>query len=265
MVRMRGLQLPVCLGVAFASVGCDATGPVPDFDETPTIALLITPEPPPPGPAFPSDTGLYAALVVTGTPVRSPYLHADRFEMRRASDGARFAWRAVDPPSDAIGVFPQTRGNYFLPRRVNDAGLGSDSIAPGGVYDLVVEAGLHRIVGRTRVPGTIEFVRGPTDGDSIVRWRRVPGAAAYDIRGQFFGLGVAAIEDTAFVIRRVPEPGQPSGREFARIFALDSNFAAFRSDLRASGAGISGGWGVFGSFTWADTELLPPTAASAPR
>jgi hypothetical protein len=239
---------------------------MPPFDETPTIAVLITRGPPPPTfGSSPADSGLYGHLLVTGTPVQSPYLRADRFEMRRLSDRARFAWRAVDPPRDALPtVGPDEIGNYFLPRRSSAAGLGSDSIADGEHYELVAETGPHHITGRTRVPGKVEFVREPTDGDSIVRWRRTPGAAAYLVN--LFPL-LKPVDDTLIVIYRSPPlPGQPPLPPVTvRVFALDSNYAAFAGDLRLERAGVTGAWGVFGSFSWGDAELPPRAATVAPR
>jgi len=267
-VRRALRTLVFHLGAALACVGCDAAGPMPPFDEAPTIAVLITPGPPPPAFGFgsaPADSGLFGHLLVTGTPVRSPYLRADRFEMRRLSDGARFAWRAIDPPREAVPTAgPDQVGNYFLPRSANAAGLGSDSIAEGEQYELVAEAGQHRIVGRTRVPAKVEFVREPTDGDSIVRWRRTAGAAAYLIN--LFPL-LKPIDDTLIVIRLPPPvPGAPPRPSILiRVFALDSNYAAFAADVRAERAGVTGAWGVFGSFSWADTELAPRTASVARR
>jgi hypothetical protein len=266
MVRALRRHAAVLLSAALGGSGCDATGPVPDFDETPTVALLITPAPPLPLHAETRlDSGLFATLVTTGTPIRSPYLRADHFEMRRLSDGARFAWRAIDPPGDAIPAMgPRSMGNYFLPRSGSTGFLGSDSIAEGGVYELVAQAGRHQIIGRTRVPGKIEFVREPADGDSIVRWRSAVGAALYLFGGDLF-YGARRIADTAIVVsRRPPRPGEPSFPEVIQVFAVDSNYAAFRSDLRASQAGISGGWGVFGSYTSAELELPPRAASTTP-
>jgi hypothetical protein len=236
---------------------------MPDFDETPSVAVLITPELPPLSPfplgaPPPPDSGLYATLVTTGTPVESPYLRAERFEMRRVSDGARFAWRPFPTERDVVGFFPEGLGNYFLPPSPNAQGLGSDSIAAGAAYELIVESGAYRITGRTLIPGRVEFTRATTDGDSIVRWHRTAGAAAYVFSGEFSG-ELWLIADTAAVLRRrTAFPGEPTRREFLRVFALDSNRAAMRSDFRVSRAGISGGWGFFGSFTWADVELAPP-------
>jgi hypothetical protein len=246
-------------------VGCDAAGPDPEFDETPSLALLITRGPPPSVSGFPADSGLFATLVITGTPIYSPYLRAERFEMRRLSDGARFAWRPIDLPTDAVpAAGPRARGNYFLPRNGGGAELGSDAIAEGESYELVVEAGPDRIVGRTRVPGQFEFVREATDGDSIVRWRRAPGAAAYMFH---IFTDFRPTEDTFAIVRRpVPFPGEPPIPAIKiRVFALDSNYAAFASDRRVARSGISGGWGVFGSFSWGDTELPARSASVAPR
>jgi hypothetical protein len=242
---------------------CDATSPLPDFDETPTVALLITTGPVSRFIGSAADSGLRATIVTTGTPVWSPYLRADRFEMRRLSDGARFAWRYVEPPENGVGVvLPPISGNYFLPRRADPTGLGSDSITPGTVYELLAEAGSDRVEGRTRVPAAVEFVRAPTDGDSIVRWRHSAGAATYRFEFSGFVEEARLIDDTVLVVRGASlSPAAPP--TVIRVFALDSNYAAFRSDFRAGRAGISGGWGVFGSFTWADTELPRPTAAAA--
>lgn len=254
------------LGVALVIAGCDAAGPMPEFDQTPTLALLITPVPQLRfGTSSQSDSGLFAMLVTTGTPVQSPYLHADRFEMRRAGDGALFGWRSVDTPTEAVDAFGfSALGNYFLPRGESIAGLGSDSIVEGGVYELVIQAGQHQIVGRTRVPGRVEFVREPTDGDTIVRWRRTPGAARYAFEGGFISL--RPIEDTMIVVRPYPAiPGLPEEGLPIRVIALDSNYARFRSEDRGGRAGITGAWGVFGSYSWAEVTLPPATASIAPR
>jgi hypothetical protein len=266
-VSVRATRRALSLVAMVVATACEAAAPVPDFDETPTLALLITPHPEPPCCDQQADTGLYAALVTTGSPLRTPYVHADRFEMRRLSDGARFAWRPVDPPVEVIGATGAfgSSGNYFLPQQSDASGLGTDSIAPGEVYEIVVEVGAYRVMGRTRVPGPVEFVREPTDGDTIVRWRRVPGAATYTIGGQFFLTDLFQTTDTTFVFHRSGPPGEQQPPITVRIFALDSNYAAFTGDVRASRAGVTEGWGVFGSYTWAETQVPPPSAASAPR
>jgi hypothetical protein len=268
MVRADHRKGLLLLWAGLTGGGCDAAGPMPPFDETPSIAVLITPGPPPPSFGFGSpqaDSGLYGHLLVTGTPVRSPYLRAERFEMRRLSDGALFAWRAVDPPRDALPTLgPDETGNYFLPRAGSAAGLGSESITEGEQYELVAEAGQHHITGRTRVPGKVEFVRTATDGDTIIRWRRTPGAAAYLIN--LFPILMKAADDTLIVFHRSPPPpGAPPPEPLVfRVFALDSSYAAFAGDVRVDRAGVTGAWGVFGSFSWADTVLSWPTARIPP-
>jgi hypothetical protein len=266
MVRISRWLQTSSLGAALIAGGCDAAGPMPQFDQTPTIALLITPDPPPgfAGTAG-SDSGLFALLVTTATPVQAPYLRADRFEMTRATDGARFGWRSVDTPTQAVDAFGYSAlGNYFLPRSESSAGLGSDSILEGGVYELVIHAGEHQIVGRTRVPGRVEFVREATDGDTIVRWRRTPGAARYALAGGFTTL--RPIEDTMIVVRPPPPfPGFPERGVPITVIALDSNYALFRSEDHVGGAGITGAWGVFGSYTWSEITMPPATASAPPR
>jgi hypothetical protein len=264
MVMTRAWALSAFAGAALVGLACRAAEPFPQFDETPAVTLIITPEIPPrplpPGAPAGPDSGLFATLITTGTPVRSPYLRADRFEMRRVSDGARFAWRPFPTQDDFVGYAPRERGNYFLPRTTSAAGLGWDSIAPGTVYELAIDAGVFRLVGRTRMPDRVEFVSEPTDGDSIVRWRSAPGAAVYGVSGDTYIL--RRIADTAVVIfRSTPLPEQTPN--IISVVAADSNFAAFGRDFRVSNAGVSGGWGVFGSYTLAEKEL-PPRAGSPP-
>ena len=245
------------------SVACDATVAIPDFDETPTIALTIVARATAPlYVGAPGDSGLFATLVTTGTPVHSPYLRAERFEMTRVSDGARFAWRAVDTETDGVGIGGAATGNYFLPRSGGTAGLGSDSIVEGELYELVVEAGPHRIIGRTRVPGKIEFVREAADDDTIVRWRRTPGAAQYLVAAEYIA-SISQLEDTMLVVRwPEPFPDDPLPRRIV-VIALDTNQAAFR-DTRVERAGITGGWGVFGSLTAGQIAFPPRTAGASP-
>jgi hypothetical protein len=268
MVTSRGWRVSARAGVALVGLACQAAEPLPQFDETPAVSLLLTPEIPgrqlPPGAPPPGDSGLFATLVTTGTPVRSPYLQADRFEMRRVSDGARYAWRPFPTQEDVVGFGPRELGNYFLPRVTTAAGLGWDSLAAGAVYELVIDVGAFRLAGRTRVPGRVEFVREPADGDSVVRWRSAVGTALYLFGGDLF-YGARRIADTAIIVsRRPPHPGEPSFPEVIEVFAIDSNYAAFRGDLRASQAGISGGWGIFGSYTSAELELPPRVASTTP-
>jgi hypothetical protein len=262
----RGWRLSVYASAALVTVGCHAAEPLPQFDETPAVTLVTTPEiptrPRPPGAPARPDSGLFATLVTTGTPVRSPYLRAERFEMRRVSDGARFAWRPFPTQEDFVGYAPRELGNYFLPRTTSAAGLGWDSIVPGTVYELAIDAEAFRLVGRTRMPGRVELVRAPTDGDSVVRWRSAPGAAVYGVGGGDI-YAVRRIADTAAVILRGP-PFLGESPNIVSVFAYDSNYAAFRGDVRTSQAGISGGWGVFGSYTSAERELPPRAASTAP-
>jgi hypothetical protein len=265
MVMSRGWRVSAGAGAALVGLACQASEPLPRFDETPAVSLLITPEIAggqlPPGAPPRPDSGLFATLVTTGIPVRSPYLQADRFEMRRVSDGARYAWRPFPTQRDFVAYAPQELGNYFLPRATSGVGLGSDSIAPGTVYELAIDAGAFRLVGRTRVPGRVEFVREPTDGDSVVRWRTAVGAAVYGVGGDIYA--VRRIADTAVVILRGP-PLLGQTPNIVSVFAYDSNYAAFGGDLRASQAGMSGGWGVFGSYTSAELELPPRAASTTP-
>lgn len=260
----RSWRVSAGASAALVGLACQAAEPLPQFDETPAVTLIITPEilarPLPPGAPPGPDSGLFATLITTGTPVRSPYLRADRFEMRRVSDGARFAWRPFPTQRDFVGYAPQEFGNYFLPRATSGTGLGSDSIAPGTVYELAIDVGAFRLAARTRVPGRVEFVREPTDGDSVVRWRSAPGAAVYGVSSNTYVL--RRIADTAVIILRGPLPGQTPN--IVSVFAYDSNYAAFSGDVRASQAGISGGWGVFGSYTWGEVELPARAASTTP-
>lgn len=240
--------------VTMMVLACRATEPVPPFVHDPTFILLMTDRP-----LDRDDSSMYATLARTGLPFRSSYLSADRFEMLRAADGARFAWEE-QPRSGFIGADPgraRDVANYRLPWTSSPSGLGAEAIAPGERYIIHIEAGDDDIDAATRVPDPVVPIRLASDGDSVVRWHRVTGAAGYLVAlpgGSFTARG-PTLQDTVLHLPP-PTPFTPRPSELL-IVAVDSTYAHFLDAPGAASAGISGALGVFGSFTWALVDLSP--------
>ena len=76
----------------------------------------------------------HALLVTAGSPSELPlYRSAQRFEMRRASDGAPFDWRAhtrLYPEAGRIDFVELNSGNYYLPEKSSGNGLAYEDLEP---------------------------------------------------------------------------------------------------------------------------------------
>lgn len=194
--------------------------------------------------------GQHALLLTSGSPAQpAHYRLAERFEMRRASDGAAFAWR-VRPLTGDVGSFPAVsldHPNLALPAAAPPA-LGADDVAPGETYELRVETGGRVIRGRVAVPARFAATVTERDGRRLAVWPRVPGAAGYRITPGDGPLRIQA--DTTFAI---PDD-LPVGSEL-RIDALDPGLYTFLTDDRTGRAGIDAGYGVFGAVTSATLRL----------
>jgi hypothetical protein len=186
--------------------------------------------------------GQHALLLTTGPATGSPrYRTADRFEMRRASDGAGFAWRQEKVPNEEPGSFPGVSldyWNFHLPA-AGGAQLGAAAVAPGESFELLIETGGEVIRGRVTVPD--EFTASAV-------WPRVTGAAGYRI--ELSNGDVVVQPDTSYVI-----PADLLGGGTLDIEALDPNLFEYVADDRTARAGIDRGYGVFGAMTAARLEL----------
>ena len=242
---------------------------LPESDEIVISVVLV------PNAASPANQDLRAFLIRAGTPIRSPYLVADRFEMRRLSDGALFDWRPVAPefdlpPADSTAVggsfIIPLNGNYLLPRVGLAGRLGRQDLAAGETYTLVVEVQGRNIIGQVTIPGVPTLVRTPdlANGDSVV-WRRVDGAEGYSVTTPDFYPLFGFTKDTVFQFDSRIQAGQARTGTVVRayepqLFAYVQNFRFTNS--RVGRAGIVGGLGVFGAY---NSDSLPPRGQATPQ
>lgn len=199
------------------------------------------------------------ALLLTTGPVLepSPYRTAERFDMRRVSDGARFDWREyadlIAEPGTSSSVH-LLEANYHLPDASGPYGLGADSIRPGETYTIEIETEGVTLRGEATVPEDFTVSVVVRDGRRVAEWPRVKGAAGY-----FVGAGTEFAEpqtDTFYVIRDDIRAG-----EKVRVTALDANLFRYSSDDELDRAGIDAGFGVFGAVSSA-TATVPVRVVS---
>jgi hypothetical protein len=195
--------------------------------------------------------GQYAFLLTAGSVLEPTYRAAERFEMRRRSDGALFAWRHTGKsgtaPADYAGL-GMIHANYYLPDATSPEGLGAAAIVPGETYDLRIETAGRVLQGTVTTPArfTISVEQGSRER---VAWPRVPGAVGYSVEAE--GLTSPAIQtDTSFSI-----PAGPGGPVTVVVHALDPHLYAFQSDERLGRAGIDDGYGLYGAITTSRTTL----------
>lgn len=247
MVTRRGRWAALLLA-GMAAGGCEGSEIVVPTSEEPFLYLVLnertvdrsTPA---------GRVGQHALLLTTGAATESPrYRTAERFDMRRASDGAGFAWRKENVPNGDPGSLPGVSleyWNFHLPR---DARLGADALAPGESYELLVESGGEVIRGRVTVPEEFTASTFERDGRRIAVWPRVAGAAGYRIEAA--DGRVVVQRDTSYVI---PDEAIEGGT--LDIEALDPNLFTYVADNRTARAGIDRGYGVFGAMTAARIEF----------
>lgn len=192
-----------------------------------------------------------APLLTVASPLEPmPYRTAQRFEMRRASDGRRFDWRAyaglVENPGteESIDV---GYGNYHRPDSATAAGLGAADLRPGETYALETETEGVVIRGAATIPAEFAATVEVRDGRRIVTWPRVPGAGGYLVGACPYPLEPQ--RDAVYAVPRDAAAGPPF------ITAVDANLYRFRTDEDAGRAGIDAGYGVFGAISVASVEL----------
>lgn len=250
MVRRIGRRtaLAALLLAGMGLSGCDGSEIVVPTSEEPFLYLVLN------GRTVDRSTpagrvGQHALLLTTGAATESPrYRTAELFEMRRASDGAGFAWRKEKVPNEDPGSFPGVSlafWNFHLP---GDAGLGADALAPGESYELLIESGGEVIRGRVTIPAEFTASSFERDGRRIAVWPRVAGAAGYRIEAS--DGKVVVQRDTSYVI-----PDEVLGAGALEIEALDLNLFTYVADNRTARAGIDRGYGVFGAMTAARIEF----------
>ncbi len=194
-------------------------------------------------------SGQQALLLTSGSPLEPPhYRTAERFEMRRASDGARFDWRThrglIDEPGTLSG-FQMLYANYYLPQTASADGLGKEDLQPGETYELFIQTEGVVIRGTVTIPEAFSATVLNLDGQRTVVWPRVRGAAGYSV-----SLSTGQIElqtDTVFAL--------PADANSIVIRALDPHLYRYTVDDRVGRAGIDNGFGVFGAMSLAQLQI----------
>lgn len=196
--------------------------------------------------------GQHALLLTPGPATESPrYRLAERFEMRRVSDGAGFAWRKERVPHEEVGSYPGValeRWNFHLPDTTSGPRLGAEALEPGETYELWIETRGEVIHGRVTIPGEFTASTIERNGRRVAVWPQVPGAAGYRI--ELSNGDVLVQPDTSYVI---PEEVLSGGA--IDIEALDPNLFLYMAEDRTARAGIDTGYGVFGAITVARLEF----------
>lgn len=250
----RTRMLPLLLAVS-ALLACTGDPALPVSDE-PLLYLVLNQRT---TAALPP--GQYAFLLTTGSVLEPRYRTAERFEMRRRSDGALFAWRHTGKsgaaPADYAGL-GMIHANYHLPDATGPEGLGASAIMPGETYDLRIETDGQLLQGTVTTPAAFTISVEP-GSRARVAWPRVPGAAGYSVEAE--GLTAPDIQtDTFFMI-----PAGAGGPVTVVVHALDPHLFAFQSDERLGRAGIDEGYGLYGAMTTSRTTLDENAPASHGR
>lgn len=174
---------------------------------------------------------------------------AERFEMRRLSDGARFDWREerdVQLGFD-IAAPPLRTANWLLADSATGAGLGRPSLEPGQTYELVVETGGEVIRGRATIPDTFSVSVVERGGGQLAVWPTVDGAAAYSVDAVGAGGPFHTLQtDTTFLLA--------DSATALSVIAVGPATHRFMTDEEVRRAGVVGGLGVFGAILEARWE-----------
>jgi hypothetical protein len=220
---------------------------VPETDE---VAVSVVLSVPPAGEELP----LHALLIVANSPIRSTYLRADRFEMRRTRDGALFDWQHV-PRNDMLPRAPTPQdGNYRLPNGTSGR-LGRRDLTANEQYSLEIETRGRTIRGTARIPGPVALaIRPMSGGREELVWRPVTGAAGYFYDTDEFYVVREFTRDT--VVALAPHDHRTGTRPL-RVTAYDPQLYEYLTDSRVGQAGIRGALGVFGASASATIRRAP--------
>ncbi|MDP9347857.1 MAG: hypothetical protein M3P24_01725 [Gemmatimonadota bacterium] len=195
--------------------------------------------------------GQFAFLLTSGSPAEPPRFRcAERFRMRRASDGAEFGWRGIQC-SGETGGYPGVSfndANYFLPDTATAQGLGAQSLRPGEAYEIQIETGGRVLRGRAGIPAPFTVSLGERDGRRVLAWPKVAGAAGYQIKLPDDEL--VTQPDTSYTL-----PSEASRGSRIEVRALDANLWEYANNARVARAGIDTGYGLFGAITTARLTL----------
>jgi hypothetical protein len=245
-VRCRVTAASALLLLAIA--GCEAAGNVIVPSDEPFLYVALTPSTE--VRRFP---GIYGVLATTGTPISAPYRAAQRFDLLRASDGARFGWEH----RGQTGTFGEYSGgmlwdgNYFLGDTVEAGYLSAQDIRAGEEYDILVETDGVTVRGSATVPAAFALAFEVRNGARTLFWPPVPGAGGYVV--EIHGVDVPHHQTATSLV--LPDRAPEAFR--ATVHALDPSLYRYIADESARRAGIDRGYGVFGAYTSARLSVVP--------
>ena len=202
-----------------------------------------------------SDTALYAFVLEAGTPINSPYVTADRFEMRRVSDGALLDWRPNTPAKSYVRLTRELLtedGNYVLPLHGAAGRLGRIDLMPGDQYELFVDVGAVAIRGTASVPAVPQAAFETNGALPVLSWKPVPGVGGYSVTTQDFLPIFAFTRDTVFHFDGPIENISGFG---TIVRAYEPQLFSYLADPHVGRVGITGALGVFGAYS---SFRLPP-------
>jgi hypothetical protein len=256
---------PTIAVIVLVSTFCQAESGLVPTSQLPYIYVLLSSEPL--AVAVPSsDSSLVAFLLTAGSPTKSPFRHASRFELRAASANKPFKWveRAQTAPTESVGYrgVPADSANYFLPNDSIADGLGRKQLHELLTYTLVIESDGVAVTGTTTIPAKPLPRLFVLNEKIVVNWARAPGALSYYVESDTEDAPGFISTDTSYALRYSRQPSTiPTNPEF-RIIALDANATHFFIDGTTPRSGIDNGFGLYGSATSARLAL-PKTANDA--
>lgn len=247
-LRSRALSWALALGLL---AGCAGDSIVPPSGDEPFVYIILgqrTVNHRALGPKY----GQHGYLLRSGSPAEPAiFLEADRFDMLRARDRARFGWRSFGFKGEATGTWAVSYddANYNLPDTATMAGLGAEDIQPGERYELEIEVGGALILGSVVVPDSFTVTVTELNGRTVATWPDVAGAAGYQVH--FADEDAVLLTDTLFGL---PADAIGSGGALA-VEAMDPNLWLYITNDQTPRAGIEGALGLFGALTTAMDTL----------
>lgn len=214
--------------------------------------------------ASPADASepLSGFLLTTGSPIKTTYRHAERFQVIQSGGTAVLNWTERFPSGQAnpIGYrgTPTSEANYFVPTASVALQTDRTALLSRTGYDLSVQTEGTLVTGHTVIPDQPAPNTLTIGGHLVVTWRPVEGAAGYFAESDTEQFPGVLTRDTAYTLNydRGVDTG-PRAPEF-RLIAMDANLYLYLSDTLTTSAGVVGAFGVFGSASSA--RILLPAA-----
>lgn len=152
-----------------------------------------------------------ATVIETLLPYSVRYREVDDFRMTRRADGALFDWVEVIPGSkSALSNTLLIAGNWALRWNGSAGRLGLRDVNPGDTLDFTIETGKRSIVAMLIVPGVPRLSYAVESGLNVVRWRRVSGAAFYEVLAPTESSEPIYTSDSSLVLRNMMGLTNPS-------------------------------------------------------